>query len=80
MLKLVSESDESETCRNCGATVSTDFRRVFGDSDDIAHRCGECDNWRRLCHGSAAGLDTDSPDPETSSAHRSDDAAAGWSA
>jgi hypothetical protein len=71
VLKLVIESDEFETCRNCGAHVSTDFRRVFGDSDDIAHRCRECDTSRRLSRGSAAGSEVAVADPETSSAHRS---------
>jgi hypothetical protein len=80
VLKLVIESDEFETCRNCGAHVSTDFRRVFGDSDDIAHRCPECDTSRRLSRGSAAGSEVAVPDPETSSAHRSNEAAARWSA
>ncbi|MCL9812809.1 DUF7563 family protein [Natranaeroarchaeum aerophilus] len=45
MLKLV-ESDESPTCRNCGAHVTEDFRRVFGDEDHVAHRCRECDTSR----------------------------------
>jgi len=48
VLKLVTESAESETCRNCGAHVTTHFRRVFGDTDDVAHRCPDCDNWQRL--------------------------------
>ena len=38
MLKLVIESDESATRRHCGAHVSEDFRRVFGDHDHVARR------------------------------------------
>jgi len=80
VLKLVTESDESPTCRNCGAHVSEDFRRVFGDEDHVAHRCRECDTSRRLSRGSAAGVEVAVTDPEDSSAHRSNDQAAGWSA
>ncbi|QSG02302.1 DUF7563 family protein [Natranaeroarchaeum sulfidigenes] len=64
VLKLVTESDESATCRNCGAHVSEDFRRVFGDEDHVAHRCPECDTSRRLSRGSAAGVAVSVSDPE----------------
>ncbi|MCL9813606.1 hypothetical protein AArcSt11_08060 [Natranaeroarchaeum aerophilus] len=79
MLKLVTESDESPTCRNCGAHVSEDFRRVFGDEDHVAHRCPECDTTRRLSRGSAAGVEVAVTDPEESAAHRSNEQAEGWS-
>ncbi|WP_121822930.1 DUF7563 family protein [Halostella salina] len=52
------------TCAHCDAHVSDGFRRVYGDSDDRAHRCPSCDSWRRLTEGSAAGLDVETPDPE----------------
>ncbi len=42
------------------------FRRVFGDDEDRAHRCGDCDTYARLSRGSAAGVDVAVPDPETS--------------
>lgn len=32
----------SVECQNCGAMVSDDFARVFGDNDDQVHRCPEC--------------------------------------
>ncbi|MFP8957176.1 hypothetical protein ACLI4Q_15260 [Natrialbaceae archaeon A-CW1-1] len=54
------------TCRHCGAHVTTQFTRVFGDDRDRAHRCGECDSYRRLSRGSGAGVDVAIPDPETS--------------
>lgn len=31
-----------ETCNNCGAFVSRDFSRVFGDNDDEIHVCMNC--------------------------------------
>ncbi|WP_449271874.1 DUF7563 family protein [Halostella pelagica] len=37
---------------------------MYGDSDDRAHRCSECDTWVRLTEWSAAGLDVPTPDPE----------------
>ncbi|WP_081655616.1 DUF7563 family protein [Halopiger goleimassiliensis] len=56
---------ERSTCLHCGAHVTEQFRRVFGDDLDRAHRCGECDSYARLSRGSAAGLEVDVPDPET---------------
>ncbi|WP_455429557.1 DUF7563 family protein, partial [Natronobacterium lacisalsi] len=43
------------TCLHCGAYVPDRFGRVFGDDHDRAHRCPECDSYRRLTRGSAAG-------------------------
>ncbi|WP_143823920.1 DUF7563 family protein [Natronorubrum thiooxidans] len=54
------------SCRHCGAHVSDRFSRVFGDDDDRAHRCSECDTYARLSRGSAAGVGVSIPDPETS--------------
>jgi hypothetical protein len=51
-------------CHHCGTHVSQDFGRVYGDDQDRAHRCPECDTWIRIWKGSAAGLDVDVPDPE----------------
>lgn len=65
---LSSEVDRS-TCRYCGAHVTDRFRRVFGDDRDRAHRCSECDCYRRLSRGSAAGVDVDAPDPDTADGH-----------
>ncbi|MFC7114436.1 hypothetical protein ACFQH2_04925 [Natronoarchaeum sp. GCM10025703] len=47
-MKLVTESDESPACQNCGAHVSADFKRVYGDNDHVVHRCRGCDTMRRL--------------------------------
>ncbi|QCC53275.1 DUF7563 family protein [Natronorubrum bangense] len=60
-------STANSSCRHCGAHVSDRFSRVFGDDDDRAHRCSECDTYARLSRGSAAGVDVGIPDPETSS-------------
>jgi hypothetical protein len=38
------------------------FVRVFG-VDGSAERCPECDSWRRLHAGSAAGREPDATDP-----------------
>ncbi|WP_254762968.1 DUF7563 family protein [Natrinema marinum] len=59
-------SVDNSTCCHCGAHVTDRFRRVFGDDDNRAHRCGDCDTYARLSRGSAAGVDVSIPDPETS--------------
>jgi hypothetical protein len=43
--------------------VSRAFRRSYGDADNLAHRCQNCDTRQRLKTGSAAGKDIDHPDP-----------------
>ncbi|WP_084813314.1 DUF7563 family protein [Natrinema thermotolerans] len=58
-------SVDHSTCLHCGAHVSDRFRRVFGDDDDRAHRCGSCDSYARMSRGSAAGQPVSIPDPET---------------
>ncbi|PYZ03055.1 hypothetical protein C8039_12710 [Halogeometricum sp. wsp3] len=49
---------EKSNCRHCGAHVSRDFRRTFGDGDDIAHRCADCDCMPRFSGGLAGDSDT----------------------
>jgi hypothetical protein len=51
-------------CQHCGRHVTAAFARVHGDNDDIVHRCLGCDCYRRVCRGSAAGVDVDMPDPD----------------
>ncbi|RQG87046.1 hypothetical protein EA462_15515 [Natrarchaeobius halalkaliphilus] len=65
-------SVETSTGRHCGAHVTNQFARVFGDDRDRAHRCGECDTYCRLSRGSAAGLEVPIPDPETSPGRHGD--------
>ena len=65
-------------CLHCGAHVTTDFRRVYGDQNDQAHRCRSCDTLVRIREGSAAGVDARTPDPETSPGRHGCEAA-GWS-
>jgi len=62
-MRLQSQPAERRHCLECDAQVCRDFRRVYGDRDDRAHRCPECDTWVRLCEGSAAGKDVPTPDP-----------------
>ncbi|MGM0606214.1 MAG: DUF7563 family protein [Halobacteriota archaeon] len=64
-MMLIGSRADQQVCLHCGAHVTTDFRRVYGDSDDRAHRCRECDTLVRLRQGSAAGIDAPTPDPET---------------
>jgi len=52
-----------QRCLCCGSHVTPEFRRGYGDDDDRAHRCFECDIFERLSKGSAAGQDLDLPDP-----------------
>lgn len=54
----------SSFCGHCGSHVTDRFRRVYGDRDDQAQRCPECDSWSRISEGSAAGLDVPTPDPQ----------------
>jgi len=38
----------SVECQNCGAMVSDDFARVFGDNTDTVHGCPDCSrSWGR---------------------------------
>ncbi|MCU4750955.1 hypothetical protein OB919_02985 [Halobacteria archaeon AArc-curdl1] len=67
--------EANSTCLHCGAHVSEQFGRVFGDDRDRAHRCSECDSYRRLCRGSGAGVDVSVPDPETSPGRHGGDTA-----
>ncbi|MDR5674011.1 hypothetical protein RH858_12735 [Halalkaliarchaeum sp. AArc-GB] len=65
-------------CEECEAHVSRDFRRVYGDGNDRAHRCPQCDTWVRLFEGSAAGKDVPTPDArENPGRHGAE--AGGWS-
>ncbi|WP_081927025.1 DUF7563 family protein [Halobellus rufus] len=51
-------------CRHCGAHVSRDFARTFGDEDGRVHRCLACDSRARLQKGSGAGQHVRYPDPD----------------
>jgi len=57
---------EKSRCEYCGSYVTRDFRRVYGDDNDRAHRCHDCDTLVRLREGSAAGLEVRTPDPQES--------------
>ncbi|QCC47545.1 DUF7563 family protein [Halobellus limi] len=65
MMHVVRDRPEGQTaCACCGAHVTDDFRRVFGDENDVAHRCLACDCRARIQRGSAAGTIVDLPDPQ----------------
>lgn len=64
-MRLEIESQGPSRCRTCESHVTLQFRRSYGDENDVAHRCTECDTYERLSNGSAAGKDVDLPDPIT---------------
>lgn len=41
------------TCNNCGAFVTRDFTRVFGDNQENVSGCVECTTGRDLKSGGA---------------------------
>lgn len=45
------------TCTICGAFVTKDFARVFGDNDDEVHGCLECQDRTAIREGGIAGGD-----------------------
>lgn len=61
MMRL--DSQNKTRCLTCGAHVTPEFRRGYGDARDRAHRCPECDIVSRLAEGSAAGQEVDPIDP-----------------
>ncbi len=50
-----SESVDLDECANCGSSVTLNFRRVFGDRENIVHACPECATNREINSGAAAG-------------------------
>lgn len=62
MMRLNVEADQNH-CLRCGAHVTPEFRRGYGDGRDRAHRCPDCDTYTRLSSGSAAGLEIETADP-----------------
>jgi hypothetical protein len=49
------DAPRDDECRGCGTRVSDRFRAVYGDDDDHAHACTECESWSRITRGAAAG-------------------------
>ena len=50
----VEEDEPAETdCQGCGSSPTEQFRRVFGDNDDVVHGCPECSTYRELHDGGA---------------------------
>ncbi|MEA1930337.1 MAG: hypothetical protein U9O06_02175 [Euryarchaeota archaeon] len=72
------EAEESR-CINCDAHVTRGFRRVYGDEDNRAHRCHECDSLVRLRAGSAAGREVAIPEPGEGSGRHGNTTAKEWS-
>lgn len=46
--KPTDQTVRKRRCLNCGAHVSPDFLRVFGDNEDVVEGCIECMTVRRL--------------------------------
>lgn len=51
---LLTEVIPVSNCRNCGAFVTTDFARVFGNNDGEVFGCPECTSFRALIAGGSA--------------------------
>jgi DNA-directed RNA polymerase subunit RPC12/RpoP len=41
-------------CENCGAHVTPEFTRVFGDNEDRVYSCFECQEASKLFDGAGA--------------------------
>lgn len=50
-------SVDATECQNCDDPVSTDYRRIFGDRDDICWHCSECTTMSDMLHGAGARPD-----------------------
>lgn len=46
-----------QQCRSCGAHVTQQFARVFGDNGDEVHACHNCAMAAALMNGAAADTD-----------------------
>lgn len=44
-------------CQNCGAFVTADFARVFGDNNDEVHGCFDCLNQTAMKNGGGVRAD-----------------------
>lgn len=51
------------TCSNCGAFVTADYVRVFGDNDGTVHGCPDCTALRYLTEGVGA-METGADPPD----------------
>lgn len=49
MASPVRQRGVQNSCGHCGAHVSHDFARVFGDNDGLVHRCPNCAIARSIC-------------------------------
>jgi hypothetical protein len=56
-------TEAPRTCQNCVSHVTRKFRRIFGDRENVAHQCYDCDSNTRLYQGRAAGKDVERADP-----------------
>ena len=45
------EEEKDDCCQNCGNSVTLQFRRVFGDNDNVVHGCPDCSTYRELKDG-----------------------------
>lgn len=43
--------DAFSVCIGCGAPVTQDFARVFGDNDNVVHGCPSCMSAAEMQHG-----------------------------
>ncbi|WP_238479685.1 DUF7563 family protein [Natranaeroarchaeum sulfidigenes] len=52
-------TQQYDECRCCGSKTTQNDRRLYGDNNDILHRCRKCDTSERLRRGSGAGVNVD---------------------
>ena len=45
------DSMDKSKCQNCGGTVTLQFRRVFGNNNDVVDGCPECSTYREIKNG-----------------------------
>lgn len=51
------DGDAGQCCGNCGAHVTPQFARVFGDNSDNVNACPNCTTYRKM--GTAAIVSND---------------------
>ena len=47
------------SCQNCGARVSAEYARVFGNDADELHACSNCSTQRAVARGAAVDANRD---------------------
>lgn len=51
------EPQNEKQCQNCGGDVTEQYRRVFGDNNDVVHACPHCEDKKFGDERLTAGLE-----------------------